>query len=148
DAARPALNASLTIIVLTPLTMVPVPSGGLSNKYWNSLEFFHRGVASRQGPEKLCASLSRGLAVPCAGRPERWSRRRPGEHDAGSVQSQSRWLHFHAAAPDPAHHGRRDGGPAVDPRQRAQSPQGSAARVAGATADAARAVADRPDPDL
>src|SRR5439155_26398046 len=52
DEGAPTLNRSLTIIVLTPLTMVPASWRKLSRKCLISLEFFHRGVVSRHEPEQ------------------------------------------------------------------------------------------------
>src|SRR6478609_10525920 len=69
--AGSARNASLTIIVLTPLTMF---SGNLRNasiKYLLLLGYFYRDGGARRGPEPARAPLSRSLAVPCADRPDR-----------------------------------------------------------------------------
>src|SRR3954463_5497999 len=138
DEGSPALNRSLTIIVLTPLTMVPADRWGRSRKCLISLEFFHRGVVSRHEPEQTRAFPARGFAVLCADGPWKRPSGRPEPHPR-PVQSQPRWLRLARHAADAPHRGR-------------------AAGTVGCTADAARsqcrfaqasagAGAPRPEPD-
>src|ERR1700721_2189659 len=63
-----ALNGSLTIIVLTPLTTFSGRVRGPFGKRLNSLEYFYRDVGSSKGPPQARDDLTRAFAMPCADR--------------------------------------------------------------------------------
>ena len=87
---RAALNGSLTIIVLTPLTTFSAARfGARRSSIWICWSISYRDGGASKGPEQARAPLSRCLAMPCADRPDR--NRSPGpDRHAGPVQPDAR----------------------------------------------------------
>src|ERR1700686_2054580 len=73
-----ALNGSLTIIVLTPLTTFSASAFArgwkLLVKPMNLLEYLYRDVGSSEGPPQARNDLTRAIAMPCADPVRRGSR--------------------------------------------------------------------------
>src|SRR6202165_4985859 len=131
-----ALNCSLTIIVLTPLTTFSCRAFArgwkTSGKYMNWLGYFNRDVGSSKGPPQARKDFTRAIAMPCADR-LRWESRPRANAHFRAVAPGARRLRI-AAGFAAAQNRREDRGFL----QRRQAPRQRRAR----------AVADRQDSDL
>src|SRR3982074_1431572 len=90
-----ALNGSLTIIVLTPLTTFSMSCARAAwkaiGKRMNSLGYFYRDVGSSKGPPQARGCFARSFGMPCADRLRCALRACPNGHSR-PVPPGARWL--------------------------------------------------------